>query len=51
MNYQVGEYRDQDTGRTRWAVYASASCVWVFPRKYGRDAARILAARLNRCAQ
>lgn len=46
--YMVGIYRDQDTGRQRWAVVGGS--VWYFPTTYGRRAARALCRRLNRGA-
>lgn len=48
MTYRVETYRDHDSGRSRWAVLHLATGVWYFPRRYGRDAARALARRLDR---
>jgi len=30
----VGKYRDQDTGRERWAVLGPTGC-WYFAKRYG----------------
>lgn len=48
MIYSVQLYRDNDTGRERWAVLGSVMCVWYFPSQYGKKAATALANRLNR---
>lgn len=48
MNYSIGLYYDQETGRKRWAVYGG---VWYFPARYGVKAARALCNRLNGGAQ
>lgn len=45
--YAVGKYRDPDSGRQRFAVWASPAQIWYFPDRYGRAAADRLAARLN----
>ncbi len=46
--FTVGRYRDQDTGRERWAVFAAPSRTWQFPARPGRGPAQALADRLNR---
>lgn len=46
--FKVGEYLNQDTGRTRWAVLDTVSRCWYFPPRHGRKAAEQMAARLNR---
>lgn len=48
-NFSIGLYRDNDTGRNRWGVMGPA-CVWYFPRRYGKQAARALCRRLNQDA-
>ena len=50
MNYTAEQYRDNDTGRTRWAVLDRSARVWYFPARYGRAAAQRMAAILNRRA-
>ncbi len=45
--YTTGIYRDQDTGRQRWAVCGPTD-TWYFPARYGKAAARALCRRLNR---
>jgi hypothetical protein len=47
QGFSVGIYRDQDTGRQRWAVVGPADA-WYFPRSYGKRAAQTLCRRLNR---
>lgn len=37
------QYRDNDTGRTRWAVLHSGTGCWYFPERYGKRAAEKLA--------
>lgn len=44
--YGVMRYRDNDTGRQRWAVLHFDSCAWYFPRCYGLAAARRLQKQL-----
>ena len=44
--YSVGQYRDSDTGRTRWAVFCNASRVWYFPKRHGRKEAERLLSRM-----
>ncbi len=44
----VQQYRDPETGRTRWAVLHGPTAVWYFPERYGRRAAERLAAARNR---
>ncbi len=44
--FHAAIYRPAD-GRPRWAVYCDISRVWYFPTRYGREAARKLASRLN----
>lgn len=39
-SYQVGKYKG------KWAVFASPSCVWYFPRKAGKRNAEKLAESL-----
>lgn len=41
------QYRDQDTGRTRWAVLHASSGCWYFPARYGKAAAERLARQRN----
>ncbi len=41
------QYRDPDTGRTRWAVLHFATRAWYFPKRYGRKAAMRLADERN----
>lgn len=45
--FMTGIYRDQNTGRQRWAVIGPSN-VWYFPKQYGRIAARALCRKLNR---
>lgn len=45
--FEIGIYRDQDTGRNRWAVLDKTSGAWYFPKAYGKMAAIALARRLN----
>lgn len=42
MNYSIGQYFNQDTGRKQWAVYSEASQTWYFASKYGKKAATSL---------
>lgn len=46
--FGIGRYRDNDTGRERWAVVDTVTHVWFFPEIYGKKAAERLAAKLNR---
>jgi len=48
VKFWIGLYRDQDTGRSRWATFDYVARVWYFPERYGREAAERLANRLNR---
>lgn len=48
MAYSVGQYIDYGTGRSRWAVLCNKTCVWYFPERYGKRAAKALCARMNR---
>lgn len=48
MPYTVATYRDQDTGRERFAVLDTQSRVFYFAARYGRKAAQVLADRLNK---
>lgn len=48
MRFRAGRYLDPDTGRFRWAVLDPTSCVWYFPKRYGKTEAQRLAARLNK---
>ncbi len=41
------QYRDPETGRTRWAVLHFATRAWYFPKRYGRKAAMRLAEERN----
>lgn len=45
--YEVGRYRDYETGRYRWAVLDRQTSVWYFPEEYGKRAAERLCSRLN----
>lgn len=45
--FSVGLYRDQDTGRARWAVIGPTD-TWYFPTRYGQHAARMLCRKLNK---
>jgi len=47
IGYVTQIYRDQDTGRSRWAVLGPRAA-WYFPRRYGKAAAHALCRRLNR---
>lgn len=47
MSYQVAKYYDQDTSRSRWAVYDTETRVWYFPKQYGSKATQRLAAKFN----
>jgi hypothetical protein len=40
-------YRDNSTGRQRWAVLGPTDC-WYFPKRYGKAAARAFCKRLNK---
>jgi|AACY02.2.fsa_nt_gi hypothetical protein len=46
--FTAEQYRDPDSGRSRWAVLCRTSRVFYFPRRYGLRAAQALARRLNR---
>jgi hypothetical protein len=48
--YSVAQYRDDSTGRARWAVVHHRSGVFYFPRRYGLRAARALCDKLIRGA-
>lgn len=47
MNYTIGQYRDSETGRSRWAVFCGQTRTWYFPSRYGQKAAQALARELN----
>lgn len=44
--FYLQQYRDNDTGRYRWAVLQVPSNVWYFPKHYGKLAAIRLLNRL-----
>lgn len=46
--FDVGIYRDQDTGRSRWAVLETNTYTWYFPTRYGRAAALAYCRKLNK---
>ena len=46
MNYSLGQYFDQDTGRYRWGVFSYHSDTWCFASSYGRLAAERYYKRL-----
>lgn len=49
--YKAGQYKDPDTGRTRWAMLDTLSRCWYIPDRYGKRAAERLAARANNAAK
>ena len=46
MNFKPAQYRDNESGRYRWAVLGPCN-VWYFPTRYGMRAASALARRMN----
>jgi hypothetical protein len=49
-HYFAGQYNDPETKRQRWAVVQMPSCVWYFPKRYGKTAAERLAQHMERNA-
>lgn len=45
--FSVGQYFNQDTGRSRYGVFDTQSQVWYFPERYGKREAERLATQLN----
>lgn len=46
MIFKPAQYRDNESGRYRWAVLGPCNA-WYFPTRYGMRAASALARRLN----
>lgn len=45
--FSLGQYFDQDTGRSRYGAFDNQSQVWYFPSQYGKIAVERLVSRLN----
>lgn len=46
--YSIGQYYDQDTNRTRWAVFCGVTNTWYLPPKYGKRAAIKMSKQFNK---
>jgi|LSQX01.2.fsa_nt_gb hypothetical protein len=46
--FSVCLYRDDETGRSRFAVFEGKTGVWYFPAQYGKRAAYRLLEKLRR---